>query len=81
MRNGWNLYAYNAGIRLGTRGDSSLLYRYYYDVDGFRVSRGCWAKGRWGHGGLFSFNRQGYSTSLWVRLTGKDEASIHSYTC
>jgi hypothetical protein len=84
MWNGWNPYAYNAGIRLGPYGDSSDAYHYYYyyyDVDGFRVFRGCRVWGEWSGGRTFSFNREAYSTSLWVRITGRTWAYIYGYEC
>jgi hypothetical protein len=80
MWNGWNLYAYNAGIRIGPY-DSSAGYYHYYDVDGFRVFRGCRVWGEWNGDRPFSFNRQGYSTSLWVRITGRAWAYIYGYEC
>ncbi|MGN9840185.1 hypothetical protein ACTMTI_18875 [Nonomuraea sp. H19] len=61
--------------------DSSSGYYFYYDVDGFRVLRGCRATVQYNGGGdVKVYDRRGYSTSMWVRITLKSQANIISYT-
>lgn len=82
MTNGWAYNKRNAGMLLG-RGDSTLSYYYYYDTDGFRVFKGCKVIGYWGGlgGTPFSFDRHGYSTSMWVKINNWDYVYISSITC
>ncbi|MFI6283130.1 hypothetical protein [Streptomyces sp. NPDC050988] len=78
MRNGWSNTSYYAGKYL-FRGQTSASYYHYYDVDGFRVFRGCTVRGYWDGGSAFSFYAG--STSMWVRITGTSEAVITSVSC
>jgi hypothetical protein len=80
MRNGWNAYTYNAGTSITPFSGSDAFY-HYYDVDGFRVYKGCRVWGQWSDGRTFAYNRQGYSTSMWVRITGTARATIYGQQC
>ncbi|GAB2594123.1 hypothetical protein Aab01nite_82620 [Paractinoplanes abujensis] len=78
--NGWTASNWNAHTTIGPRSDSSSSY-YYYDTDGFRVLRGCRVVARWNGGGETVYNRQGSSTSMWVKVGDGSFVSIVSYTC
>ncbi len=80
MTNGWNLYADNAGVRLGPY-DTSDGYYYYYDVDGFRVYSGCTVSGYWQGGSVFSYYRSPSQSPMWVRIAGLGRANITRIAC
>jgi hypothetical protein len=80
MTNGWHNTKYKAGKYLAP-GQRSTSYYYYYDVDGFRVFRGCEVRGYWEGGSAFTFYRSSSQSSMWVRIAGTGQAVITSVNC
>jgi len=81
MTNGWNNNRYRAGKYLAP-GETSVSYRHYYDVDGFRVFRGCTVRGYWeSSGSPFSYYRGPSQSSMWVRIGGPARAVITTVSC
>ncbi|WP_249999128.1 hypothetical protein [Actinoplanes sp. M2I2] len=80
MTNGWNNNAWNAGKYLAP-GQTSRSYNHYYDVDGFRVFRGCTVNGMWEGGSAFTFYRSPSQSSMWVRIVGTNTAVITAVRC
>ncbi|MEV0899393.1 hypothetical protein [Actinoplanes sp. NPDC049802] len=77
--NGWTTSSYKAHMNVGPRADS--VHKYYYDVDGFRVLKGCRVTASWNGGDDKVYDRRGNTVSQWLRMTGTDSVTITSISC